>query len=115
MSSCGTTTSPSSPPLWEAAQRELERRDIDGGLASGHGNRYPLSGKIRCGLCGKTFVSRSRKRADSSRYKTWRCATATGKGAAAPARREVRWGCDIGYQLRDEVGLELVRRSVTGD
>ena len=100
--------------LWEAAQRELERRDIDGGLASGHGNRYPLSGKIRCGLCGKTFVSRSRKRADGSRYKTWRCATATGEGSrrTGPAGSEV--GCDIGYQLRDEVGLELVRQSVTG-
>lgn len=98
--------------LWEAAQRELERRDIDGRLASGHGNRYPLSGKIRCGLCGKTFVSRSRSRGDGSRYRTWRCATATAEGSrrTGPAGHKV--GCDIGYQLSDQMALELVRQSV---
>ena len=30
--------------LWEEAQREIIRRDIDGKYGSGHGNRYPLSG-----------------------------------------------------------------------
>lgn len=98
--------------LWEAAQRELERRDIDGRLASGHGNRYPLSGKIRCGLCGKTFVSRSRSRGDGSRYRTWRCATATAEGGAHRDSAGHAVGCDIGYQLPDRVALELVRRSV---
>ena len=99
-------------PLWEAAQRELERRDLDGRLASGHGNRYPLSGKIRCGLCGKTFVSRSRSRGDGSRYRTWRCATATAEGGFHTDPAGNRVGCDIGFQLRDQAGMELVRQSV---
>ena len=99
-------------PLWEAAQRELERRDSDGRLQSGHGNRYPLSGKVRCGLCGKSFVSRSRQRGDGSRYRTWRCATATAEGGARTDPAGHRVGCAIGYQLRNQTGLELVRQSV---
>lgn len=98
--------------LWEAAQRELGRRDVDGVLGAGHGNRYPLSGKIRCGLCGKSFVSRSRVRADGSRYKTWRCATVTAEGKRHTDPAGNRVGCDVSYQLRDQLGVELVRQSV---
>lgn len=98
--------------LWEEAQREIARRDLDGKYGFGHGNRYPLSGKIKCRECGQSFVSRSRKRKDGSCYKTWRCGTATaeGKRHIDPAGNEI--GCDVGYQLRDEVGLEMVRQSV---
>lgn len=99
--------------LWEAAQRELARRDLDGALGAGHGNRYPLSGKIRCSACGGVFVSRQRKRRDGVGYKTWRCGTATaeGKRHLDPAGNWV--GCSLGYQIRDEVGVELVKRSLS--
>lgn len=98
--------------LWEEAQREIARRDIDGKYGTGHGNRYPLSGKIKCSECGQSFVSRGRKRKDGSRYKAWRCGTTTneGKRRTDPAGNEI--GCDMGYQLRDEVGMEMVRQSV---
>lgn len=98
--------------LWEEAQREIARRDIDGKCATGHGNRYPLSGKVKCSECGQSFVSRSRRRKDGSKYKAWRCGTTTaeGKRHTDPAGNEI--GCDISYQLRDEVGLEMVRQSV---
>ena len=66
--------------LWEEAQREMARRDLDGKYGTGHGNRYPLSGKIKCSDCGQSFVSRERKRRDGSSYKTWRCGTATAEG-----------------------------------
>lgn len=98
--------------LWLQAQRELDRRDVDGRLGAGHGNRYPLSGKIKCGLCGASFVSRCRRRRDGSCSRVWRCGTATAEGRrhTDPAGNQV--GCDIGYQIRDELGLELVRRSL---
>lgn len=98
--------------LWEEAQREIARRDIDGKYGTGHGNRYPLSGKIKCSECGQSFVSRERRRRDGSSYKTWRCGTATaeGKQHIDTAGNEV--GCNTGYQLRDEVGIEMVRQSV---
>ena len=98
--------------LWEAAQREIARRDIDGKCGSGHGNRYPLSGKIKCASCGRSFVSRSRKRKDGGGYKVWRCATATGEGKQHVDSAGNAVGCAIGYQLRDDMGLELIRRSV---
>ena len=98
--------------LWEEAQREITRRDIDGKYSTGHGNRYPLSGKVKCGECGQSFVSRSRRGQDGSRYRVWRCGTTTaeGKRHIDPAGNEV--GCDVSYQLRDEVGIEMVRQSV---
>lgn len=98
--------------LWEEAQQEISRRDIDGKFGTGHGNRYPLSGKIKCSECGQSFVSRGRKRKDGSRYKVWRCSTRTaeGKKHVDPAGNEI--GCEVGYQLRDEIGLAMVRQSV---
>lgn len=98
--------------LWEQAQREISRRNIHGKRSSGHGNRYPLSGKITCSVCGKSFVSRSRKHKDGSCYKVWRCGTATaeGKRHTDPLGHEI--GCNVGYLIRDQVGLEMVRQSV---
>lgn len=98
--------------LWEEAQREIERRDMDGKCAAGHGSRYPLSGKIKCGECGRSFVSRTRLKKDGSRYKVWRCGTAAAEGSrhTDPSGNVV--GCDVGCLLRDEVGLEMVRQSV---
>lgn len=99
--------------LWEEAQREISRRDLDGAISAGHGNRYPLSGKIKCSLCGQSFVSRTRKRRDGEKYKTWRCATATaeGKHHIDPAGNPV--GCDMSYQIRDDAGLEMVKTAVS--
>ncbi len=98
--------------LWLQAQQELDRRDVDGRLGAGHGNRYPLSGKIKCGLCGASFVSRCRRRRNGSCCRVWRCGTATAEGRrhVDPAGNQV--GCDIGYQIGDGLGLELVRQSL---
>lgn len=98
--------------LWEEAQREIARRDLDGRLGSGHSNRYPLSGKIKCSECGQSFASRGRKCRDGTKYKTWRCSTTTaeGKHHTDPAGNEV--GCDVGYQLRDNVAIDMIRQSV---
>lgn len=89
-------------PLWEAAQEELSRRDTDGTFGSGHGNRYPLSGKIRCAGCGRCFVSRMRKRRDGTGYRTWRCASGAEGGHS----------CDVGYQFRDDAAMEMLRQTL---
>lgn len=98
--------------LWEEAQRERARRDLDGKCGAGHGNRYPLSGKIKCNQCGQSFVSRDRKRKNGSRYRTWRCGTATAEGKQHVDTAGNAIGCDTGYQLRDEVGIEMLKQSV---
>lgn len=99
--------------LWEEAQREIARRNLNGNTGTGHGNRYPLSGKIQCSVCGKSFVSRTRERKDGSRYKAWRCGTAVAEGKRHLDPVGHLAGCDVGYQIRDEVGMEMVRRSVS--
>lgn len=98
--------------LWEETQREITRRDLDGRLGSGHGNRYPLSGKIKCSECGRSFVSRGRKRRDGTKYKTWRCGTAAAEGKRHVDLAGSERGCNVGYQIRDEVGIDIIRQSI---
>ncbi len=98
--------------VWNEAQREISRRNIDGKYSTGHGNRYPLSGKIKCGKCGQSFVSRTRRRKDGIRYRTWRCSTAASEGRCHVNSSGSLSGCDVSYQLRDEVGIEMVQKSV---
>ncbi len=59
--------------LFEKAQAELARRSPGEEQKAKHSNRYCFSGKIKCGICGCSFVSRSKKRKDKSMYKAWRC------------------------------------------
>ena len=98
--------------LWDNAQREISRRDVDSNIKEGHGNRYPLSGKIKCADCGATFVARYKKRSDGSKYKCWRCGTATAYGMRKIDKAGNEIGCDIGRQLRDEVAMNIVKKSV---
>lgn len=99
--------------LWEAAQEEIRRRDLDGAASAGHGNRYPLSGKIKCSECGQSFVSRTRRRRSGEKYKTWRCATATAEGKRHTDAAGNRVGCDMGYQIRDDTGMEMLKTAVS--
>ena len=96
---------------WQAVQRELYRRNTAKG-SGGHGNRYPLSGKIRCGECGKSFVSRTKKRKDGSGYKRWCCFTATNEGLRRADGAGNPMGCSVGRQIREDIAMDILRRSV---
>ncbi len=98
--------------LWDMVQKEIARRNINTNDKKGHGNRYPLSGKIKCGNCGSSFVARYKKRSDGSKYKCWRCSTATTYGKKKINKSGIEIGCDIGRQLRDDVAIEIVKKSV---
>lgn len=98
--------------LWEEAQREIARRDLDRNHHTGHGHRYPLSGKINCGACGRSFVSRSRKQRDGSRYRVWRCSTSISEGNQRFDQTGNIIGCNVGYQLRNEVAVSMILQSV---
>ncbi len=98
--------------LWDMVQAELSRRNLHGELSSGHANRYIFSGKIKCGECGASFVSRKKKRKDGSIYKRWGCYTATLHGARHMDRQGNEVGCDIGRMLRDELALDILKQSV---
>lgn len=91
--------------LWELVQSELKRRNRRSG--SGHSNRYLFSGKIRCGECGASFVSRTKKRKNGVSCKRWGCYTAVTKGSG-----QTYGGCRIGWTLRDDLALELLKQAI---
>jgi len=59
--------------MFEAANKILDERALSQAGKAKHSNRYPFSGKIKCGDCGKSFVARSKKRKNGTKYKTWCC------------------------------------------
>ena len=98
--------------LWNTVQAELKKRDRSGALGVGHSNRYVFSGKIKCGECGASFVSRKKTRKDGSCYKRWGCCTAANEGTRRldPQGNEV--GCDVGKMVRDELAMDMLRQSL---
>ena len=87
--------------LWDLVQSELKKRCRRTSREGGCSNLCLFSGKIRCGLCGASFVSRRRSRSDGTGYRRWRCGTAV---------REGRDGCGIGRSIRDETAVDMLRQ-----
>lgn len=99
--------------LWDTVQRELKKRNRNGELGAGHSNRYVFSGKIKCGECGASFVSRKKTRKDGSLYRRWSCYTATSEGLKRLDVQGNEVGCDIGKLLREELALDILRQSLS--
>lgn len=66
--------------LFDAANQILDNRTKYQTGRSKYSNRYPFSGKIKCGCCGSSYVARYKTRRDGSRYKGWRCYEASKNG-----------------------------------
>ena len=98
--------------LWNTVQQELKKRDRSSKLGKGHSNRYVFSGKIRCGECGASFVSRKKHRKDGSLYRRWSCYTATSEGRKHVDAQGNEVGCDIGKLLREELAMYILRQSL---
>lgn len=98
--------------LWNLVQEELAKRNLHADYGKGHSNRYVFSGKIKCGECGASFVSRQRKRKDGSTYKRWGCITAANEGRVHRDSQGNEVGCDIGRQLRDELAMDMLKQSL---
>lgn len=98
--------------LWDTVQQELKKRDRSSKLGKGHSNRYVFSGKIKCGECGASFVSRKKHRKDGSLYRRWSCYTATSEGRKHVDAQGNEVGCDIGKLLREELAMDILRQSL---
>lgn len=98
--------------LWSRVQAELARRNRHGARGSGHSNRYGLSGKIKCGECGASFVSRRRRRKDGGVDQRWGCFTAASQGRKQIDAQGNGMGCDIGRMLRDDVAVDMLRQAL---
>ena len=98
--------------IWNITQAELQKRNRHGELGAGHSNRYVFSGKIKCGECGYSFVSRCKKRKDGSRYRKWGCLAATDHHTGRVDAEGNPVGCNIGRMLRDEVAMDILRQGI---
>lgn len=66
--------------LWNRTQKELKRREPSEKQKAKHSNRYWCSGKLVCGICGRSFVGRTKKLSNGLTYKAWRCYAAANHG-----------------------------------
>jgi len=88
---------------FDKAQAELARRGELAKERAKYTTRYPFSGKIKCGLCGKSFVSR--RRANRKTVLAWKCHNGFRYGAVKTTAQGETVGCD-----NPSISDELLRR-----
>ena len=93
--------------LFDKANRILDAKSLSQEGKAKHSNRYPFSGKIKCGRCGASYVARYKTRKDGSRYKAWRCYEATRSGRPHIDKAGNRVGCS-GESIRNEDAIDLL-------
>lgn len=87
--------------MFDAANRLMDARSTAVPGTPRYSNRYPFSGKIKCGRCGSSFVSRYKPRKDGSIYKAWRCYKSVSEGHLRKDRAGNEIGCH-GFTVREE-------------
>lgn len=94
--------------MFERANAILDGRAMSPEKRAKHSSRYPLSGKIKCGKCGGSFVPHCRKRKDGTRLKTWRCYEANRNGAPKVDSAGNHIGCEGGC-IREDEAMYVIR------
>ena len=93
--------------LFDKANRMLDEKSLSQEGKSKHSNRYPFSGKIKCGRCGASYVARYKNRKDGSRYKAWRCYEAANHGSPHIDKAGKLVGCS-GKSIRNEEAIHIM-------
>ena len=93
--------------LFDKANRILDAKSLSQEGKAKHSNRYPFSGKIKCGRCGASYVARYKTRKDGSRYKAWRCDEAANHGRPHIDKAGNQVGCS-GESIRNEDAIYLL-------
>ena len=98
--------------LWNTVQSLIQKANRSGDRGVGHSNRYVFSGKIKCGQCGESFVSRKKQLKNGAFYRRWCCSTVTREGIRHldPLGKSI--GCDVGKQLREELAMEILKQTI---
>lgn len=91
---------------FEAAGRILDTRAAAPAGQRKHSSRYPLSGKLRCGVCGAVCAARKKTRRDGTDTLSWRCGNAV-KYGCPHSDPNGRRGC-TGESLRNEDALQIL-------
>lgn len=93
--------------MFDKANRILEERALSQEGKSKHSNRYPFSGKIKCGNCGMSYVARYKNRKDGSRYKAWKCGEAVKNGVPHTDKQGNIIGCS-NTSIRNEDAVHIM-------
>lgn len=93
--------------MFEEANRILDERSLSQTGKAKHSNRYPFSGKIKCGCCGASYVARYKTRKNGSQYKAWRCQNATKYGSPHIDNTGKQVGC-IGPGIRNDDAIYIM-------
>jgi len=93
--------------MFDAANKILEESALLQEGKAKHSNRYPFSGKIKCGVCGATFGARYTTRKDGSKYKAWRCLEGAKYGKAHIDKAGNQVGCSS-KSIRNEDALHIM-------
>lgn len=93
--------------LFNEANRILDAKSLSQDGKAKHSNRYPFSGKLKCGRCGKSYVARYKTRKDGSRYKAWRCFEGAKNGRPHTDKAGNQVGCS-GESIRNEDAIHIM-------
>ena len=93
--------------LFDEANRILDEKSLSQEGKAKHSNRYPFSGKIKCGRCGASYVARYKTRQDGSKYKAWRCFEAARHGSPHTDKAGNQVGC-CGVSIRNEDATHIM-------
>ena len=83
--------------IWDLTQARLRKNNKQKGGPVGHSNRYIFSGRIKCGVCGSSFVGKQKKLTDGSIVRRWSC------------RGEC---CDVGRSVRDDDAINMIKTAL---
>ena len=73
----------------------------------------PIAPTCKDGICSVCRIKiRTKKRQDGSSYYRWCCFTATNEGLRRTDGAGNTIGCSVGRQIRDDIAMDLLRRSV---
>lgn len=93
--------------LFDEANRILDAKSLSPEGKAKHSNRYPFSGKLKCGRCGASYVARYKKRQDGSQYKAWRCLESARHGSPHTDKAGDQVGC-FGESIRNEDAIYIM-------
>lgn len=92
---------------FEAAGRILGQRAAAPSGQHKYSRRYPLSGKLRCGVCGCVCAARKKTRRSGTAAISWRCGNAVKYGRPHTDADGRSRGC-TGESLRNEDALQIL-------
>ena len=93
--------------LFEKANRILDEKSLTQEGKAKHSNRYPFSGKIKCGCCGSSYVARYKSRKNGTRYKAWRCYKSATQGSPHTDKAGNPLGCS-NPSIRNEDAVHIM-------